>query len=295
VSQVQSLPWEIFKLSNISNSYIDSQKIRIHYFNVIINIMRTVAISKFALLFFISALFFKCIPLEGSQPGDAKAKVVGIQKCDTLLSFLSRNTPKSGITIQDVKSWYSPADVQSIKNAYPVPKGDRRGKIVVYESDPKDREADYFKLHPEYLKFYEESAALKKIAERMRQQILESLPQKIRDDWAKKKFGVSVQWSDGSESLLYDHAQHVHRDHIVASLCLDGAGTIVKLGEDVSHLDYKQVYQVADPMPGYIYQAGKRELVILNAVHHPEGGLHAAPQANQKYPERFVILVSIDK
>jgi hypothetical protein len=103
----------------------------------------------------------------------------------------------------------------------------------------------------------------------MGDEILNSIPIEERNLWNKSTWYVAMEWSDGTGELAYDHRQHVHRD--------------------------QEVYDQADSIDGYIYQAAPGELMIINGVHHPSGGLHAAPQNNSSRPERLIIFVSIEK
>ena len=130
----------------------------------------------------------------------------------------------------------------------------------------------------------------------MRQEILETIPESERRSWEENKWSAVVQWSDGREPLLYDHRQHVHRGSIVASLTFEGSGTIAKIPrQDISQLDYRDIYDKTDAMPGLTYHAGEGVLMIINGVHYPSGGLHAAPQSDEVYPQRLTVLVEISK
>jgi hypothetical protein len=211
----------------------------------------------------------------------------------TLAEFTEINRPETGILVKQVADWYSSQDIASIKDAYPQPERDRHGKIVVFSSEPG--EADhYFKVYPEYRAFYQCNDVLRGICERMRREILASLPADERGAWEAHKWVVAVQWSNGSEPLVYDHIAHVHRDSIVASLTMEGSGTIARIPQqDISKLDCNQICHEAGNMGGYIYQAAAGELMIIKGVHYPCGGLHAAPHRGDLFPSRLTILVSI--
>jgi hypothetical protein len=130
----------------------------------------------------------------------------------------------------------------------------------------------------------------------MGDEILNSIPIEERNLWNKSTWYVAMEWSDGTGELAYDHRQHVHRDQIEATLTLEGSGTIAKIPRlDISGMSHQEVYDQADSIDGYIYQAAPGELMIINGVHHPSGGLHAAPQNNSSRPERLIIFVSIEK
>jgi len=103
----------------------------------------------------------------------------------------------------------------------------------------------YFKIHPEYPAYNAAQPALRRITEKMREEILASLPKGKRAAWELNEWCVPIQWSDGAEGLQCHHVHYAHRNHVVATLALEGAGTIAKLPErDLSRLDYKQVHSI---------------------------------------------------
>lgn len=213
----------------------------------------------------------------------------------TFAQFTEINRPETGIIVKQVADWYSSQDISSIQASYPQPERERHGKIVVFSSEPGETDR-YFEMHPEYRAFYQGNDGLRRICERMRNEIIESLPGNERGAWQQHKWEVAIQWSNGMEPLAYDHLYHVHRDSIVASLTMEGSGTIAKIPQqDISTLDCNQICQEAGVMGGYTYQAAAGELMIINGVHYPGGGLHAAPHNNDFFPNRVTILVSIEK
>ncbi len=231
----------------------------------------------------------------GSLTELSGTKVYPDNRALTFAEFSEMNRPETGIIVKQVAEWYSLKDIQSIKDSYPQPEDNRCGKIVVFSSEPRQEE-QYFAVYPEYREFYQGNPALRSICERMRSETLESIPANERESWETHKWIVAVQWSNGSAPLAYDHVQHVHRDSIVASLTMEGSGTIAKVpNEDISKLNYVQIYDEADDMRGHTYQAVPGDLMIINGVHYPGGGLHAAPQNNGSFPSRLTILVSIEK
>lgn len=214
----------------------------------------------------------------------------------TSSEFSEINSERTGILVKSVGSWYSDSDVVSIKNAYPVPEDERRGKITVFRSSILSEGESNNECYEGNVRFYRESEIIRGICDKMRDEILSSIPSEQRDMWSKSEWFAAIQWSNGSEGLMYDHVQHVHRDSIVASLTLEGSGTIAKiLRRDISDMDVRDIYEDADRMEGCTYQAGPGELMIINAVHYPGGGLHAAPQHDGAYPERLAIFVEINR
>lgn len=225
---------------------------------------------------------------------DDKSKII---TCESLFSFNKINSSWSGNTIVDLSSSYSKIDIEEIKKLHPNQNFETRYKILVYSSIPNKDEEDVFKNNPEYLHYYNESNALKRIVAKMREKIILSLPIALRNSWRNKKYNVVVQWTDGKGWLLYDHTFHVHRKEIVGVLAVEGEGMLLKVSNDKSlaNLIPEQIIKIADDLPGHVYQAKPGELAITNGVHYRDGGLHAAPQRNEKIPPRFIILLNIDE
>jgi hypothetical protein len=113
----------------------------------------------------------------------------------------------------------------------------------------------------------------------MREEILKSIPESEVKTWEGKEWSASV-----------------HRDQIVASLTLEGKGTVAKIPmKDISQMSPTHIIKEADDMSGFTYQADAGHLMIINGVHYPGGGLHAAPQTDGVSHSRLTILIEISE
>ncbi len=152
------------------------------------------------------------------------------------------------------------------------------------------------RIFPERLAFYDDCQALRNICERMREEILKSIPESEVKTWEGKEWSASVRYSDSSSPSDLTLRQHVHRDQIVASLTLEGKGTVAKIPmKDISQMSPTHIIKEADDMSGFTYQADAGHLMIINGVHYPGGGLHAAPQTDGVSHSRLTILIEISE
>ena len=209
----------------------------------------------------------------------------------SVAEFARVNTASAGITLVDARSWITAREAKALSDAFPdtIPLYD--SKYVLFDSRRALAERDRSDSAENH---YFRTPKLQQLAAKMRQAMLETLPEKQRFCEGMSPWAVLLARSNGAARAGDDQHFHVHSWGMVATLSLLGPGSVAKVAaEDFSSLGDREVGQKADAFAGHVFEAPTRWVSIFDRAHFANGGLHAAPVRHGSYPERFTLIVTL--